>query len=90
MSLVGEQCKECQQAVNRADGGGLAGSWWRGWANVGININLYNPILAFSQYSFLQANANSGYIGAGIVATFLVLVAGWYLFRWIFKFRTLP
>lgn len=34
MSLIGDQCKQCQEAANAADGGGLAGEWWRGWAKV--------------------------------------------------------
>ncbi|KAF7299008.1 Nickel/cobalt efflux system [Mycena indigotica] len=32
MGLIGEQCKRCQEAANDPNGGGLAGSWWRGWA----------------------------------------------------------
>lgn len=33
MSLIGEQCGPCQKAAMATDGG-LAGSWWRGWAKV--------------------------------------------------------
>lgn len=34
MSLIGEQCSQCRSAAEAEDGGGLAGRWWRGWANV--------------------------------------------------------
>ena len=34
MGLIGENCTQCQDAANADDGGGLTGSWWRGWANV--------------------------------------------------------
>ncbi|TFK52602.1 NicO-domain-containing protein [Heliocybe sulcata] len=57
MGLIGDNCAKCQEAANAEDGGGLAGRWWRGWAN---------------------ANDNSGYIGAGIVGCFLLVVSLWY------------
>ncbi|KAI0345970.1 NicO-domain-containing protein [Trametopsis cervina] len=31
MGLIGDNCTPCQDAANAPDGGGLAGSWWRGW-----------------------------------------------------------
>ncbi len=34
MGLIGDHCTPCQNAANAEDGGGLAGRWWRGWANV--------------------------------------------------------
>ena len=34
MGLIGDNCKRCQEAAEAEDGGGLAGRWWRGWANV--------------------------------------------------------
>lgn len=34
MGLIGDNCTQCQTAANAEDGGGLAGRWWRGWANV--------------------------------------------------------
>lgn len=34
ISLIGENCSRCVAAAEAEDGGGLAGSWWRGWANV--------------------------------------------------------
>ncbi|KAJ7695647.1 high-affinity nickel-transport protein-domain-containing protein [Mycena rosella] len=37
MGLIGEQCAQCKQAASAADGGGLAGSWWRGWAKANDN-----------------------------------------------------
>ncbi|KAG2009920.1 hypothetical protein CC2G_012791 [Coprinopsis cinerea AmutBmut pab1-1] len=33
MSLIGERCSQCLAAAEAEDGGGLAGRWWRGWAN---------------------------------------------------------
>ncbi|KIJ54554.1 hypothetical protein M422DRAFT_24502 [Sphaerobolus stellatus SS14] len=65
MGLIGDNCTQCLDAANRKDGGGLAGSWWRGWA---------------------RANDNSGYIGAGIVGAFVVLVTGWYSCRWTIRY----
>lgn len=32
MGLIGENCRKCREAAEAEDGGGLAGSWWRGWA----------------------------------------------------------
>ncbi|TFK74846.1 NicO-domain-containing protein [Pluteus cervinus] len=37
MSLIGEECSRCREAAEAEDGGGLAGSWWRGWANAADN-----------------------------------------------------
>lgn len=34
MGLIGDNCTPCQNAANAPDGGGLAGSWWRGWGRV--------------------------------------------------------
>ena len=34
MGLIGDNCTPCQNAAGAEDGGGLAGRWWRGWANV--------------------------------------------------------
>ncbi|KDQ62484.1 hypothetical protein JAAARDRAFT_170887 [Jaapia argillacea MUCL 33604] len=62
MGLIGDNCGKCKAAANAADGGGLAGSWWRGWA---------------------RANDNSGYVGAGIVGGFLLVVSGWYGCKWV-------
>ncbi|KAF7346448.1 Nickel/cobalt efflux system [Mycena sanguinolenta] len=66
MGLIGDQCTQCKAAATAPNGGGLAGSWWRGWAN---------------------ANANSGYIGAAIVGSFVVVVAGWYTTRRLLSAR---
>lgn len=60
MGLIGDNCAKCRAAAEAADGGGLAGSWWRAWA---------------------RANDNSGYIGAGIVGAFLLVVVCWYAHR---------
>ncbi len=40
---------------------------------------------SFSVYADLspQANDNSGYIGAAIVGSFIIIVAGWYGGRWV-------
>ncbi|CEL62577.1 High-affinity nickel transport protein OS=Cupriavidus necator (strain ATCC 17699 / H16 / DSM 428 / Stanier 337) GN=hoxN PE=1 SV=3 [Rhizoctonia solani AG-1 IB] len=32
MGLIGENCDSCREAAEDPNGGGLAGSWWRGWA----------------------------------------------------------
>jgi len=64
MGLIGQSCAQCQEAAERKGGGGLAGSWWRGWA---------------------KANDNSGFIGAGIVGGFVVLVVGWSIILWAIK-----
>jgi len=61
MGLVGDKCKRGREAAG--DDEGLAGRWWRFWAEV---------------------NDNSGYIGAGIVGTFVLVVSGWYGGRWAF------
>ncbi|KAK7048451.1 Nickel/cobalt efflux system [Favolaschia claudopus] len=37
MGLIGDQCASCRAAAEAPDGGGLAGSWWRGWANANDN-----------------------------------------------------
>ncbi|KAJ6508663.1 NicO-domain-containing protein [Mycena sanguinolenta] len=66
MGLIGDQCAECKAAATAPDGGGLTGSWWRGWAN---------------------ANDNSGYIGAAIVGSFVVVVACWYTTRRLLSTR---
>ncbi|KAL0575200.1 hypothetical protein V5O48_006761 [Marasmius crinis-equi] len=66
MGLIGENCRRCREAAEAKDGGGLAGRWWRGWA---------------------EANDNSGYIGAGIVGAFVVVVTAWYGGRWIVRRR---
>ncbi|KAK4689934.1 nickel/cobalt transporter (NiCoT) family protein, partial [Tremellales sp. Uapishka_1] len=34
MGLIGDNCASCSEAANAADGGGLAGSWWRFWGNI--------------------------------------------------------
>ncbi|KAJ6562167.1 high-affinity nickel-transport protein-domain-containing protein [Mycena capillaripes] len=66
MGLIGEQCARCRAAADAPDGGGLAGKWWRGWAN---------------------ANDNSGYIGAAIVGSFIVVVVSWYAGRRVLAAR---
>ncbi|KAF7768671.1 hypothetical protein Agabi119p4_7914 [Agaricus bisporus var. burnettii] len=35
MGLIGEHCSQCAAAASAEDGGGLAGAWWRSWANAG-------------------------------------------------------
>ncbi|KAJ7459939.1 NicO-domain-containing protein [Mycena latifolia] len=37
IGLIGDECTRCQEAANAPDGGGLAGSWWRGWAKANDN-----------------------------------------------------
>ncbi|KAJ8691743.1 hypothetical protein PTI98_011280 [Pleurotus ostreatus] len=66
MGLIGENCASCREAAEAEDGGGLAGRWWRGWAN---------------------ANEHSGFIGAGIVGSFIAVVAAWYGIRYVMRRR---
>lgn len=37
MGVIGENCVRCQESATAADGGGLAGRWWRGWASANDN-----------------------------------------------------
>jgi len=62
MGLIGEKCGTCSAAEEHDKG--LAGGWWRFWA---------------------EANNNSGYIGAGIVGSFVLVVGGWYGGRWAYS-----
>jgi len=81
MALIGENCSSCKKAAEAEDGGGLAGRWWRGWAQVRRFLHLRrNTILIL-----VQANDSSGYIGAAIVGAFVVIVAGWYGVRWCMR-----
>ena len=81
MGLIGENCRSCRSAAEAQDGGGLAGSWWRGWAKVCAHLILH---VGFNNVAFiiLKANQNSGYIGAAVVGGFLAIVGGWYTYRW--------
>ncbi|KAI0283898.1 high-affinity nickel-transport protein-domain-containing protein [Russula aff. rugulosa BPL654] len=63
MGLIGDNCVTCSAAAKKNDKG-LAGGWWRFWA---------------------EANDHSGYIGAGIVGSFVLVVGGWYGGRWAFS-----
>lgn len=38
MGLIGDNCARCQEAAEAEDGGGWAGKWWRGWANVSYSM----------------------------------------------------
>ena len=40
MGLIGQECASCVKAAEADDGhgGGLAGSWWRGWAAVSLSF----------------------------------------------------
>ncbi|KAI6123922.1 NicO-domain-containing protein [Pisolithus croceorrhizus] len=37
MGLIGQVCASCQRAASAADGGGLAGKWWRAWQRANDN-----------------------------------------------------
>jgi len=37
MGLIGDNCRSCRAAAEAKDGGGVAGSWWRGWAKANQN-----------------------------------------------------
>jgi high-affinity nickel-transport protein len=45
MGLIGENCRKCREAAEDEDGGGLAGRWWRGWANAS-----YSPFFLLSSF----------------------------------------
>lgn len=45
MGLIGANCGRCQAAASAPDGGGLAGRWWRGWAQVSRGRRLVWMIL---------------------------------------------
>ena len=87
MGLIGEQCTPCQDAANAPDGGGLAGRWWRGWANVHRMHAYYLPLLNadICAWYLSQANDNSWYIGAAIVASFVFVVSSWYGGRFLYR-----
>lgn len=85
MSLIGEQCSRCVAAAQAEDGGGLAGSWWRGWQNVRQFEILASVAKLNVTWLDIQAGENSGYIGVGIVGALLLIVVSWYLGNWIFR-----
>ncbi|KAI6114220.1 NicO-domain-containing protein [Pisolithus sp. B1] len=37
MGLIGQVCASCQRTASAADGGGLAGKWWRAWQRANDN-----------------------------------------------------
>lgn len=99
MGLIGENCSQCTAAAEAEDGGGLAGSWWRGWARVSPAFSaLCFPSLFQLQPAYktltilprrhLQANDQSGYIGAAIVGVFACVLAGsWAVRGWMKRRR---
>jgi high-affinity nickel-transport protein len=81
MGLIGEKCVTCSAAAENDSG--LAGRWWRFWAEVNLFWLSYRTHADSPQ----QANNNSGYIGAGIVGSFVLVVGGWYGGRWAYQNR---
>ena len=83
MALIGDQCRVCREAAEADDGhgGGLAGRWWRAWSTVcflfSISLGRVDDVL--------QANDNSGFIGAAIVGWFVLVVTSWYGGRWCIR-----
>jgi hypothetical protein len=64
--------------VERRAGGGHFGRMY------GIHSALTeHPLTKVSRLR--QANDNSGYIGAGIVGSFVLVVGGWYGGRWVYS-----
>ncbi|WVQ98603.1 hypothetical protein IAU59_005733 [Kwoniella sp. CBS 9459] len=62
MGLIGENCAKCTEAAEDPDGGGLAGSWWRGWARandqsgyIGAAIVGCFAAILFGYYAFSWA-----------------------------------
>ncbi|KAG9315800.1 hypothetical protein JVU11DRAFT_3449 [Chiua virens] len=76
MGLIGDNCGRCQAAASAPNDGGIAGAWWRGWAQVSrTRPNLILKVMV------AQANKNTGYIGAGIVGIFIMVIVGWYMMK---------
>lgn len=80
LGLIGANCGKCQAGATAPGGGGLAGAWWRAWAQVS---RTGHGVVILTERG-AQANENYGYIGAAIVGVFVFLVGGWYTFRMIF------
>jgi nickel/cobalt transporter (NiCoT) family protein len=76
MGLIGANCRSCQEAQER---GGLAGHWWDAWANVRVVGSSRDWTMSDNCE---QASDNLGYVGAGIVGSFVVIVVAWYSWRW--------
>ncbi|KAF8586584.1 NicO-domain-containing protein [Ramaria rubella] len=66
MGLIGQECGSCQRAANSEDGGGLAGSWWRGWEKANDNSG------------FIGAAIVGGFVA--LVASWYM--AAWAVKRW--------
>jgi nickel/cobalt transporter (NiCoT) family protein len=82
MGLIGDNCGPCQDAANDPNGGGLAGSWWRGWDRVsGSALSMHQA----ERDLMTQANDLSGYIGAAIVGAFVCVVASSYGLRYAYR-----
>ncbi len=81
MGLIGDNCLTCSAAAKNDKG--LAGGWWRFWAEVHV-VRIMLTEHALTQVP-RQANDSSGYIGAGIVGSFVLVVGGWYGGRWVFS-----
>jgi hypothetical protein len=50
MGLIGENCTQCVAAAEAEDGGGLVGSWWRGWARVSNLIQMVDRIIQYLRF----------------------------------------
>lgn len=46
MGLIGQECARCRQAASAADGGGLAGKWWRAWQRANDNSGYIGAAVA--------------------------------------------
>ena len=74
MGLIGDKCVTCREA----------GGWWTFWAEVRDSHGAYRTS-ANKSAATRQANNNSGYIGVGIVGSFVLVVGGWYGGRWVYS-----
>lgn len=54
MGLIGAYCGKCEAAASAPDGGGLAGSWWRFWAQVRWGWCLLRMILKLTMQRRMQ------------------------------------
>jgi high-affinity nickel-transport protein len=84
MGLIRDNCATCSAAAKNSHG--LAGGWWRFWAKVrDLHVVVLTEHALTQVPQRRQANDNSGYIGAGIVGSFVMVVGGWYGGRWVFS-----
>jgi len=71
MGLIEEHCSQCAAAAEAKDGGGLAGAWWRSWANVSNNQHFHFTnllCLKFAPKSRRQTSQVSSALGSWVLS----------------------